>query len=189
MEPTPTPVVVAPAAAERPAPEGFSRQAKLGFALVAVFALAALFWPRGAPNAAPAGMLFDAGGRPMPLGSRMAPVTLVHFWATWCPPCLTEIPSILRLEQDYHLRPGFSLVMIAVSDENDKVKTFLGEAIGENLFDDWKVARSYGTEKLPETHLVVDGKVVHSFIGATDWDDPDVRRRIDDALAATAKEG
>lgn len=173
-------------------PEGFSRQAKLGFAIVACAALAALFWPRPDDKAAPAGMLYDAGGRPVTLGSRTEPVTLVHFWATWCPPCIQEIPSITRLAADYHMRRDFSLVMIAVADEHEKVRTFLGDATDDSLFDpDWKVARSYDTTKLPETHLVVDGRVIHSFIGATDWDDPAVRRRIEDALAsrATAEPG
>ncbi len=185
-------------------PAGAPPALRWGFAAVAVIALAALFWPRSEDDrvnfqavrrqhakgtAAPVGMLVDSGGRPVTLGNRMAPVTLIHFWATWCPPCIGEIPSILRLADDHATNHDFSLVMIAVQDEVAKVKTFLGSRIDESLFDhDWKVTHSYNTEKVPETHLVVGGEMVESFIGATDWDAPDIRQRIDEALAAVQGE-
>ena len=182
-----------------PSPAGASPASRWGFAIVAVIALAALFWPRSEDDrvnfqvvrrehakgpAAPVGTLIDSSGRQVPLGTRMAPVTLIHFWATWCPPCIGEIPSILRLADDYAADHDFSLVMIAVQDEVAKVKTFLGSRTGESLFDhDWRVTHSYGTEKVPETHLVVGGELVESFIGATNWDAPETRERIAEALA------
>jgi thioredoxin-like negative regulator of GroEL len=47
------------------------------------------------------------------------------------------------------------------------------------LFDpSWDVAHRFGTEKLPETHVVVDGEVVDTLVGATDWADPAVSARI-----------
>lgn len=185
---------------------GTGRASRWGFAIVAAVALAALFWPRSGDDrinfevvrrahaqgtAAPTGMLIDSTGRPSPLGPHLAPVTLIHFWATWCPPCISEVPSILRLADDYAGNHDFSLVMIAVQDEVDKVKLFLGDRIDEALFDhDWKVTHSYGTAKVPETHLVVGGELVESFIGATDWDAPENRQRIGEALAAVqGKEG
>jgi len=169
-----------------------------GFGLVVLLAAVALFWPSSedgrinleaysrpqSGQAAPVGMLVDSSGRPVPLGNKMAPVTLVHFWATWCPPCITEIPSILRLADGYDNNHNFSLLMIAVADDIEKAKTFLGDRFVESLYDhDWKLTHSYGTEKVPETHLVVRGKIVESFIGATDWDNPEIRQRIEDVLA------
>lgn len=180
-------------------PTPLARHSKLGFVVVVVCALAALLWPRSDDarinleafrrpaqgQAAPPGMLVDSGGRPTPLASRSAPVTLVHFWSTWCPPCIQEIPSILRLADDYASDHNFALIMIAVQDDVDKASTFLGSRLGEALFDhDWKVSHSFGTKKLPETHLVVNGSMVESFIGATNWDAPATRRVIDDALAS-----
>ncbi len=189
----------APEATEAPAHE--THLSRWGFILVALVAAAALFWPSseervnlspyrrtGAGQAAPVGMLIDSAGRPIPLGKRMAPVTLVHFWATWCPPCITEIPSIMRLADEYDADHNFSLVMIAVADDVEKGQTFLGKRVDEALFDhDWKLAHSYGTQKVPETHLVVNGKLVESFIGATDWDDPEIRQRIAEVMAAAAQ--
>ena len=189
----------APEAAEAPAHE--THLARWGFVAVVIVAAVALFWPSsderlnlspyrrvGSGEAAPVGMLIDSAGRPIPLGQRMAPVTLVHFWATWCPPCITEIPSILRLADSYDADHNFSLVMIAVADDVEKGQAFLGDRVDEALFDhDWKLAHSYGTEKVPETHLVVNGKLVESFIGATDWDDPEVRQRIAEVVTTAAQ--
>lgn len=161
-----------------------TQQGKWFFAAIVLCALIALFWPRGdGSRQAPPGMLVDDGGRPVPLATRSAKVTLVHFWSTWCPPCLDEVPAILRLADDLRGEHDFAMVMIAVADDTEKVKTFLGPDIGSSLFDhDWKVAKSYKTDKLPETHLVVNRRIVEVFVGATDWDDPKIRRRIDQAL-------
>lgn len=170
------------------------------FAAVAVIALAALFWPRGDGSIeAGTGYVLDGDGRPVTLGSRMAPVTLVHFWATWCAPCITEIPALQQLAADFADEPDFDLLMIAVDDEVTDVEPFLGELAPMALFDpNWEVANRYGTRKLPETYLVVGGKVVATesqerqlrtsglsqdgdaprWVGQTDWDDPALRREL-----------
>jgi thiol-disulfide isomerase/thioredoxin len=117
------------------------------------------------------------------LGSQLAPVTMLHFWATWCAPCIDEVPAIQRLAEDYADNHQFSLVMVAVQDDPDAVKEFLGDRFKKTLFDpQWQVARRCGTEKVPETFLLVNGEVVQSFIGATNWDDSAARSPIDEAL-------
>ena len=196
---TADPTPEAPEAPEAPTHE--THLSRYGFIAVALVAAVALFWPTseerlnlspyrrvGTGQAAPVGMLIDSTGRPIPLGQRIKPVTLVHFWATWCPPCITEIPSIMRLADEHDANHNFSLVMIAVADAVEKGQTFLGSRVNEALFDhDWKLAHSYGTKKVPETHLVVNGTLVESFIGATDWDDPEIRQRIAEVMAAAAQ--
>lgn len=170
----------APPAGRRPATAG----AILLLAVVAV--AAALFWPRGegSAGAPPGGFLVDAAGRPQPLARELKPVTLVHFWATWCAPCLTEIPVLLDFARDRR-DEHFGLVMIAVADAPDAARRFVGGADFPLLFDpDWDVAHRFGTRKLPETHLLVGGKVVDSFVGATDWRDPAIRARIQKWTAA-----
>jgi thiol-disulfide isomerase/thioredoxin len=178
---SPRPDTSPPAAGgKRPATAG----AVLLLAIVAV--VAALFWPRseGARRAVPGGFLIDAAGRPQPLGRELKPVTLVHFWATWCAPCLTEIPALL--ESARALRDErFGLILVAVADTPEAAERFVGSADFPLLFDPgWDVAHRFGTEKLPETHLVVDGEVVDSFVGATDWRDPAIRARIQKWTAA-----
>lgn len=160
-------------------------QARWIVGAVALCAVVALFLPRGDKTfEAPGGFPLDAGGRPVPLGTRMAPVTLVHFWSTWCPPCLTEIPAIQRLGEELHGEPSFRLLLVAVDDEVAKVETFLGDRAGGVLYDPaWEIAHRYGTRKLPETYLVVGGEVVEKWVGATDWDAVPERAKVLAALA------
>jgi thiol-disulfide isomerase/thioredoxin len=175
-EPATPPAPAVPAAGAPP----LGRQAKWGVALLVVCALAALFWPRGDGKAKdPGGYLLDAQGKATPLGTRLSPVTLVHFWATWCPPCINEIPAVQRLSHDFSKYHDFGIVMIAVSDSSDKVDTFLGPGAEMVLYDPkWDVANRYGTNQLPETYLVVQGQVVEKFVGATNWDAPEVRQKL-----------
>lgn len=164
---------------------------RMAVVAIAAGALAVLVWPKGdGRRSSPPGLLIDTTGQQVTIGSRMAPVTLVHFWATWCPPCIQEVPSIRRLDEDMAGNHNFALLMIAVDDDHEKVKNFLGEFGHDSLFDQgWKLAHSYDTRKLPETHLVVRGEIVESYIGATDWDDPKIRRRIEEALAEASQAG
>ena len=168
------------ASAAPPKPKRLGLPARLGLAALAVCALSALFWPRGdRPIKEPGGFLYDSNGRAATIGPRLAPVTLVHFWATWCPPCIQEIPALQRLTHDFSSHPEFNVLMVAVSDSSDKVRSFLGPGADMVLFDpQWEVANRYGTDKLPETYLVVDGKVVRKFVGTTNWDDPALRGEL-----------
>lgn len=153
---------------------------------VTAISLAVLLWPRGeAPAAAPGGFLLDSGGRPATLGAILAPVSLVHFWATWCPPCIQEIPALERLAHDLGGHREFAIVRVAVADSPSKVEPFLGPTASRVLYDpQWDVAHRYGTEKLPETYLVVRGKIVERFIGPVNWDDPAVRQKVEAQLSA-----
>jgi thiol-disulfide isomerase/thioredoxin len=161
-------------------PKRLRMPARLGLAALAVCALAALFWPRGDRSfSEPGGFLYDSSGRAATIGPRLAPVTLVHFWATWCPPCIQEIPALQRLGRDFAGHSDFTVLMVAVSDSADKVHAFLGPGADMVLFDpQWEVANRYGTDKLPETYLVVNGSVVRRFVGMTNWDDPTLRAEL-----------
>lgn len=179
----------APGGGETPQrPAKLGTQARLVMVVVVVAAAVALFWPRGDGSFdAPGGFVLDGDGRPQTLAQRMAPVTLVHFWATWCPPCLTELPALDRLFEALADRPDFDLVMIAVDDTLEKVEPFVGKRAEMMLYDPtWDVAHRYGTRKLPETYLVVGGRVVEKWEGAVNWDDPDIRALVESHLEALA---
>jgi thiol-disulfide isomerase/thioredoxin len=158
--------------------------ARLGLLAITLCALAALFWPRGDGTfKEPGGFLFDGNGQATTIGPRLAPVTLVHFWATWCPPCIKEIPALQRLSSDFAGHHDFKVLMVAVADSNEKVRSFMGQGADQVLFDPEKeVSKRYGTDKLPETYLVVNGEVIRKFVGMTDWDDPGLRREIESKL-------
>lgn len=176
-------------AVPNPAPTRAQRtQAWLAFWLVALAAVLAVGLPQQ-NTSAPGGFLFDAEGRPASLGERLAPVTLVHFWATWCPPCLTETPSLTRLSRDV-TSMDFTILFVAVNDDVGKVQEFLGTTSEGVLFDpNWEVAHRYDTYKLPETVVLVGNKVVDKFIGAQDWDSPEVRQRLVQSVRSARPEG
>lgn len=161
-----------------PTPEGRGIRWLVG--LVALAAVAALFYPRGtAPREVrPGGFVLDGAGQPVRLADRIEGPTLVHFWATWCAPCRTELPELVRYARERG--PGDpSVLFVAVGDDVDAARAFLAADDMTLLYDPaWEVAHRFRTDKLPETHLVVGGKVVRSYIGATRWDDAGVRREV-----------
>ncbi|MEA2558736.1 MAG: hypothetical protein QOH06_240 [Acidobacteriota bacterium] len=176
----PVPATEAPPAAAPKDSVPLGKQARIAVAVLVACALAALFWPKGSGTfKEPGGFLFDAEGRATTLGPKLEQVSLVHFWATWCPPCREEIPSLKRLARDFSSHDDFEIVMVAVADETQKAEVFLGNWGSMALYDpNWDVAKRYGTDKLPETYLVVRGQVVKKFVGQTDWDDPELRELI-----------
>jgi thiol-disulfide isomerase/thioredoxin len=96
----------------------------LSLALVCLLAIAAgigLYRYAGlarpaAPQALPAGLRFTGlDGKPHALDEWHGKLLLVNFWATWCTPCLAEIPELIRLEKQYGGR-GFQIVGPAVDD-------------------------------------------------------------------------
>ena len=111
----------------------------------------------------------DPAGQALTLDSFKGTVTLLNFWATWCPPCRQEIPGLLAFADE--IGPErLKLVLVAVADERDRAVAFVGNPRYPVLFDPvWDVARRFRTVQLPETHLVLDGKLAATFIGASDW--------------------
>ena len=95
----------------------------------------------------------------------------LNFWATWCPPCRDEMPSMEMLKR----RLGDRIQMLAVSVDEDyrEVNKFFGDTPPsfQVLWDRRKTAAArYGTRKFPETYLInPEGKVVVKFTGPRDW--------------------
>ena len=108
-------------------------------------------------------------------------VVLVNFWATWCPPCRDELPSLTRLAQSYDPK---SFVVLAVSEDEGwgPVDSFLGKEAPFTLALDegQKVAHVWGTSKYPESYLVdASGTVRLKFVGPRDWADPNMSTVIE----------
>jgi thiol-disulfide isomerase/thioredoxin len=109
-----------------------------------------------------------------------APVTVVNFWATWCPPCVEEFPSMLELQR--LLGPeGLKIVFVSEDDNWANVEGFMAKyAItvpeGQLFWDPQKdVAKTWGSEKYPETYVLrPDGWIVEKIIGQQDWTRPAV---------------
>lgn len=96
--------------------------------------------------------------------------TLVHFWATWCPPCREELPALLRLPEARDV----VLVAVALDEEWRTVERFFGESPPPSvvLADGREVTRKWGIPQLPATYLVdATGRLRLRFDGARDWSD------------------
>jgi peroxiredoxin len=124
---------------------------------------------------APVFSLPDRAGHPLDLASLRGKVVLVNFWATWCPPCLEEMPSLERLHRT--LGPE-GLVVIGVSvDEQERALAPVIERYGVTfaiLRDaQGEASAAYGITAFPETYLVDrSGVLRESYLGPVRWDDP-----------------
>jgi thiol-disulfide isomerase/thioredoxin len=134
-------------------------------------------------------------GKEVSLSDFQGKVVFLNFWATWCPPCVDEMPSLLRLQE--RLKDRRDLVMLAVSvDEGwEPIKKFFGDkppALTVLLDKDGALAKQYGTTQFPETYVLVDGRVRGFIEGPRDWDgwfadaylDSLLGKKTPDALAA-----
>lgn len=101
---------------------------------------------------------------------------LLNFWATWCPPCVQEVPDLVALQQQM----GDKLVVLAVSMDVDEgaYKSFTSKRMpGVLTVQDpsHKSSTLYGTFAYPETYLIDrNGKIQRKFIGAVEWTSPEM---------------
>jgi thiol-disulfide isomerase/thioredoxin len=96
--------------------------------------------------------------------------TLMHVWATWCPPCRAELPGLLDMQPKH----GVDVVAIALDQSWGDVEGFLGDIDLSNvvLAAGGDVERALGIRSLPVTFLVeADGRVSLRFDGTRDWTD------------------
>lgn len=94
-------------------------------------------------------------------------VVLVNFWATWCPPCVGEMPELERLKNDNI--EGFEMVAINCSESKSTVDSFIKEhGYTFNVaYDENRAAQNlYPTDGIPYTLIIKNGTVVNSFLGA-----------------------
>jgi cytochrome c biogenesis protein CcmG, thiol:disulfide interchange protein DsbE len=103
------------------------------------------------------------------------PVVL-NFWATWCPPCIQEMPSLVQLQKQL----GDKVTILAVSEDDDDsaYKQFVRDHNVDLLTirdTGQKTNALYGTFKFPETFVIDrNGKIVRKFIGAQEWTSPEI---------------
>jgi cytochrome c biogenesis protein CcmG, thiol:disulfide interchange protein DsbE len=101
---------------------------------------------------------------------------LLNFWATWCPPCVQEVPSLVALQSQV----GDKVTVLAVSmdEDADAYKAFTAKRMPGVLTvrdPDKKSSAMYGTFAYPESFLIdKDGKIQRKFIGAVEWTSPEM---------------
>lgn len=137
-------------------------------------------------NQAPDFALRDLAGVEHRLSAHRGKVVFVNLWATWCPPCRHEVPSMVRLYGQFRER---GLEILAVSEDQDRtalqefVQTY-GMAFPVPIDEQKQVYNLYRATGVPETHLIdKQGALVRTWIGPFDWTAPEVVNLVTDLLA------
>jgi peroxiredoxin len=122
------------------------------------------------------------GGGTFRLAEQRGKIVLVNFWATWCPPCLEEMPAMERLWRK-HKDTGFVLVAVSVDTDPQKVVPFVTEhKLTFPIAFDTKmaIAEKYGVRALPSSFILGrDGDLAALALGPRHWDNKASHRLIE----------
>ncbi len=141
------------------------------------------------PIPAPDFTLEDMDGERHTLSKLRGKVVMVNFWATWCPPCREEIPSMEAVYQDLR-EQGFVVLAINQWETPDHVFSYMGQLEVYPgfpiLFDrDSSVSDAFGVKGLPTTVLIdKQGRVVYRAVGGRNFNHPEVRALIRELIEA-----
>lgn len=108
-------------------------------------------------------------------------VVLLNFWASWCPPCREEFPSLERLQQALGGK-DFTVLAVSVMDSDSGIARFLGSRkppFDVLLDGEGKTARDYRAMGVPVTYLLNrEGRMVAGKTGPQAWDSPEMQQLI-----------
>jgi thiol-disulfide isomerase/thioredoxin len=132
----------------------------------------------GAP-AGPRVVLARDGAR-RDLASKSGKGLILHFWATWCPPCREEMPELVKFVKDTKGDANVEFLAVSVDEDWKVVDAWLKErgiaGLPVALDPRGATAHLYGTDKFPETWFIApSGEVVQQIVGAADWSKPKLR--------------
>jgi cytochrome c biogenesis protein CcmG/thiol:disulfide interchange protein DsbE len=129
-------------------------------------------------TAAPAFRLASLAGGAVDLSSKRGTIVVLNFWATWCPPCVAEMPSLERLYRT--LSPeGLSVVTVSTDEDQAELRKFVaqhGLTLPVLLDPGGQIAAGdYRTTGYPETFLLDrQGRIVRHVVGPEEWDSPEM---------------
>ncbi len=187
-----------------PTPSAGYSNRPYAYALVGVALLIAVAWlsqgriqPVSAGTVAPDFEVNDLAGGLARLSDHRGEVLLVNIWATWCPPCVIEMPSMERLYQERG-GDGFEIMAVSIEAElglldSDGVPGGDVQAFADSLGLTFPmlhdpsegIKQLYRTRGVPETFLIGrDGIIYKKVVGGTEWDAPEHRELIQRLLAA-----
>jgi len=126
------------------------------------------------PFAAPDFTLESDNGKQFHLADFRGQVVLINFWATWCPPCRREMPSMERMWQKIKGK-GVQVLAVNVGEDADTIFEFRGSypvSFPLLMDKDGSVVKDYPVTGLPTTYIVdPQGKVIFRAVGSREWDD------------------
>ena len=128
----------------------------------------------------------DGNKKAIALNDLKGKVVFINFWATWCPPCVHEMPSINDLKKRYKDNPNIVFLMVDVDGDYEKSKKFMEE----NKFDlpvhipNGDIPSRFLGSSIPTT-VILDqtGKMIARMEGGRDYTDPELIKAMDDLLA------
>jgi cytochrome c biogenesis protein CcmG/thiol:disulfide interchange protein DsbE len=157
----------------------------VGAAVLSLVILAAAGCDRGGHPAqvgavAPNFTIHDEHGQTVSLDQYRGKTLVLNFWASWCPPCLEEFPSLMQLEQQV---PGVVVLAVSFDTDADAYRQYVADnhlgnmVVGLDLSQKSNLA--YGTTRPPETYVIDSkGRIRRKFIGAQDWTSPEIENYL-----------
>jgi peroxiredoxin len=111
-------------------------------------------------------------------------VLVLNFWATWCPPCIQEIPSLNAFQKRF-AQKGVVVLAVSIDKNPAKYRAFLDkihvtfETARDPAAD---ISTEYGTVQIPESYIIRDGKVVRKFGNYENWTSDDITQYVQGLL-------
>lgn len=129
--------------------------------------------------------ILDPSGKAFDWSTAKGKFVLVNVWATWCPPCRAELPSLESLARNEKLKDKLVVLCVSPDDRPEKLKEFLRDRqLNVPAYFVAELPSDFVTDGIPATFLISpDGKLLGSDIGSARWDAPEFVARIE-ALAA-----
>ena len=130
--------------------------------------------PGNIDKSAPQFVIND-GTRTVDLSKLRGHVVVLNLWATFCAPCIEELPSLLALQRQM---PDLAVIAVSMDQDPDLYRRFLVEHHVDVLTvrdQDQRVNALYGTVQIPETYIIDrQGMLRRKFIGAQNWTSPEI---------------
>lgn len=126
--------------------------------------------------------LVDSEGKEVDFSEMRGKVVLVNIWATWCPPCVAEMPGMQDLYEDYGDRVEFLFI---ARDEHDRVEKFISknEYSFPVYFERTAPPEELSSNSLPTTFVIdASGVIRVEKVGAADWNSKKVHELLDKLL-------
>jgi cytochrome c biogenesis protein CcmG, thiol:disulfide interchange protein DsbE len=123
-------------------------------------------------------------GRQVTPASFGGKVLVLNFWATWCSPCVQEIPSLNQFQKRFE-KAGVVVVAVSIDKNPQKYRAFLDRI--HVSFDTARdpqagISAKYGTFQYPETYIIKNGRVMRKFPNAEDWVGDDMTQYVQSLL-------
>jgi len=125
-------------------------------------------------------------GETKSLGSYKGKVVFLNFWATWCGPCRSEMPSMESVYKKFADK-GLEILAVNCAEDRATVSSYMkneGFTFPALLDLDGRVSSNYGVQSIPTTFLIDrDGMIVMRLVGSIDWDSPKIHTALESLLS------